>query len=118
MLINLGGIVKFNHEVQDGVVIMTIEGLITGGPQTTLFHGRIHKYLEQNKRNFIFDCKKVTWIDSVGLGMFISALTTIKNADGRLVLCNIEKIESALIITRLISVFEHHDSQKEALLAF
>jgi anti-sigma B factor antagonist len=57
-------------------------------------------------------------MNSVGLGMLISALTTVKNSGGRLVLANITKIESILTITRLISVFEHFDSREEALKSF
>jgi anti-anti-sigma regulatory factor len=49
--------------------------------------------------------------------MLISALTTVKNAGGKLALANIDKIESILTITRLISVFEHHDSREDALKA-
>ena len=36
----------------------------------------------------------------------------------RALLSNIDKIESILTITRLISVFEHHDSRELALKAF
>jgi anti-sigma B factor antagonist len=50
--------------------------------------------------------------------MLISALTTVKNSGGRLVLANITKIESILTITRLISVFEHFDSRDEAIKSF
>jgi len=34
------------------------------------------------------------------------------------VLANITKIESILTITRLITVFEHYDSQEEAVKSF
>jgi len=57
-------------------------------------------------------------MNSVGLGMLISALTTVKNSGGRLVLANITKIESILTMTRLITVFEHYDSRDEALKSF
>jgi anti-sigma B factor antagonist len=89
-----------------------------GGDETALFHGTIHEYLDKNKKNFIIDLSKVDWMNSVGLGMLISALTTVKNAGGRLVLANIDKIESILTITRLITVFEHYDNREEALKSF
>jgi anti-sigma B factor antagonist len=66
----------------------------------------------------VVDLGKVDWMNSVGLGMLISALTSTKNAGGRLVLANIDKIESILTITRLISVFEHYDSRDAALASF
>ncbi|MDH4156919.1 MAG: STAS domain-containing protein, partial [candidate division Zixibacteria bacterium] len=103
---------KFDDSLDGNVVVLDVSGKIMGGEETTLFHGKIHEYITQNKKNFVVDMKKVDWMNSVGLGMLISALTTVKNAGGRLVLSDITKIESILTITRLISVFEHFDSKK------
>ena len=74
--------------------------------------------LIRNKKNIIVDLADVDWMNSVGLGMLISALTTVKNAGGRLVLANIAKIESILTITRLISVFEHYETREEAVKSY
>lgn len=109
---------KFNDTFEGDVAIMEVSGKIMGGDETTMFHGKIHEYINNNKKDFVIDLKNVDWMNSVGLGMLISALTTVKNAGGRLVLANITKIESILTITRLISVFEHYDSQEEALKSF
>lgn len=109
---------KFVDSLQENLVVLNISGKIMGGEETTFFHGKIHEYIDQNKKNFVVDMAKVDWMNSVGLGMLISALTTVKNSKGRLVLANITKIESILTITRLISVFEHYDSREEALKSF
>jgi anti-sigma B factor antagonist len=109
---------KFDDSVENGIVIMDVSGKIMGGEETTMFHGKLHEYIDQNKKNIVVDLSKVDWVNSVGLGMLISALTTVKNSGGRLVLANITKIESILTITRLITVFEHYDSRAEALQSF
>lgn len=109
---------KFQDSIEGNVVVLDVSGKIMGGEETTMFHGKIHEYINQNKKNFVVDMAKVDWMNSVGLGMLISAFTTVKNAGGRLVLANITKIESILTITRLISVFEHFDSKKEAMKSF
>lgn len=109
---------KFDDFLEGDVTVLDVSGKIMGGEETTLFHGKIHEYINQNKKNFVVDMAKVDWMNSVGLGMLISALTTVKNAGGKLVLANITKIESILTITRLITVFEHYDSREEALNAF
>jgi len=108
---------KFEDYLENDVVIIEISGKIMGGEESTLFHGRIHEYINQNKKKFIIDLSKVDWMNSVGLGMLITAMTSIKNAGGRFILANITKIESILTITRLISVFEHYDNRKEAMKA-
>ena len=85
-----------------------------GGDQTTLFHGKVHEYINLNKKKIVLDFAKVDWINSIGIGMLVSAYTTVKNADGRLVLINFSKIENILTLTRLITLFEHYDSLDEA----
>lgn len=109
---------KFEDSVQDGVVILAVSGKVMGGEESTMFHGRIHENISSGQKNFVVDLQNVDWMNSVGLGMLISALTTVKNSGGRLVLANITKIESILTITRLISVFEHFDSRDEAIKSF
>ena len=109
---------KFDDSVENDIVILDVSGKIMGGEETTMFHGKLHEYIDQNKKNIVVDLSKVDWVNSVGLGMLISALTTVKNSGGRLVLANITKIESILTITRLITVFEHYDSRAEALQSF
>ena len=109
---------KFADSLEGNVVVLDVSGKIMGGDETTMFHGKIHEYITANSKNFLVDLAKVDWMNSVGLGMLISALTTVKNSGGRLVLANITKIESILTITRLITVFEHFDSREEALKSF
>ena len=109
---------KFEDKLEGNVVILELSGKIMGGEETTLFHGKIHEYISLNKKNMVVDLEKVDWMNSVGLGMLISALTTVKNAGGRLVLANIDSIESILTITRLITVFEHYDSRVAAVKSF
>lgn len=109
---------KFADFLEGGVVVLDISGKIMGGDETTMFHGKIHEYITAGNKNILVDLAKVDWMNSVGLGMLISALTTVKNSGGRLVLANITKIESILTITRLITVFEHYDSREEAIKSF
>ena len=54
-----------------------------------------------------------------GLGMLIGGLTTLKKADGVLKLASVtDKIESLLMITKLITIFESYDTVDEAVQAF
>lgn len=110
---------KFDDfEADNGVIVLDLSGKIMGGEETTMFHGKLHEYIRAGKKQFVIDLDKVEWMNSVGLGMLISALTTSKDAEGRLVLANITNIESILAMTRLITVFEHFDSRDKALASF
>ncbi|MDD3732659.1 MAG: STAS domain-containing protein [candidate division Zixibacteria bacterium] len=109
---------KFKDHLEGDIAVFEISGRIMGGEETTLFHGRIREYINFNKIKIIIDLAKVEWINSVGIGILISTLTTVTNAKGRLALVNIKKIENLLSVTRLITVFEHFDSRDAAIKDF
>jgi anti-sigma B factor antagonist len=110
---------KISEEVKDDVVIFRLEGKVIGGPDATVFHGKLHESVSVGKKKILINMAKVAWMSSVGLGMLISALTTIKNANGVLKLSNItDTIENLLTITRLVTIFKTYDTEEEALEAF
>ncbi len=105
-----------SYETRDKTEIARFSGAIKGGPETTLFHGHISKCLEQGIKQFCLNLADVTFINSVGLGMLISALTTIKNKGGRMCLCCLpDQVVSVLTITKLLNVFSHTDTEEWAI---
>ena len=60
---------KFDDLLQNDIVILDVSGKIMGGEETTMFHGKIHEYITQNKKNFVIDLARVDWMNSIGLGM-------------------------------------------------
>ena len=67
----------------------------------------------------VVDLSKVKFMNSSGLGMLISAMTTMRNAGGDLRLANVaDRIQSLLVITKLITVFKHFDSVEAAAKSF
>jgi anti-sigma B factor antagonist len=107
-----------SREVKD-VVILEPKGKIMGGPDATLLHDQLHDFIDQNKKKVVIDLAKVDWMNSTGLGILISSLTTMRNNGGELKLANVtEKIQSLLTITRLITVFECFDTLDAAVASF
>lgn len=107
---------KFKIKERYNAAIIELSGDIIGGPETTEFSNEIKKLLADNKKNIIIDLGQVKFMNSSGLGMLISALTTVKKENGNLKLANItDKIESLLMITKLITIFETYQSVDEAV---
>jgi anti-sigma B factor antagonist len=101
------------------LVILEPKGKIMGGPDATLLHDQLHDLIEQGRKKVVIDLAKVDWMNSTGLGILISALTTLNNNQGELKLANItEKIQSLLTITKLVTVFETYDSVDQAVASF
>ncbi len=107
---------KVKTKEQYNAVILELKGNVMGGPEAEKFGQQLHQFLDAGKRNVIVDLAGVKFMNSSGLGMLISGYTTMKNGGGTLKLANAtEKINSLLIITKLISIFEHYDSVDDAV---
>lgn len=110
-----------NYSVDEryNAVVITLKGNVMGGPDGAKLHDTLHEYKEQGKKNVVVDLSKVKFMNSSGLGMLISGMTTMRNAGGDLRLANVaDKIQSLLVITKLITVFKHYDSVDEAIESF
>lgn len=110
---------RMTDREQDGVIVLEPKGKIMGGPDATLLHDKLHEYINQGKTSVVVDLGKVDWMNSTGLGILISGFTTLRNNEGVLKLANVtEKIQSLLVITKLVGVFEAYDSVEEAVSSF
>ena len=100
-------------------VIIALKGNVMGGDDTKMFNEHVHKLIEEDKKNVVIDLSGVKFMNSSGLGMLIGGLTTLKKADGVLKLASVtDKIESLLMITKLITIFDSYDTVDEAVKAF
>jgi len=110
---------KITSREDNSVVVLELKGNIMGGEDESIFYDKLHELLDQNKKKIVLDLAKVEWINSRGLGILISGLTTMRNNDGQLKLARVtEKVESLLTMTRLITAFENFDSVDEAVASF
>jgi anti-sigma B factor antagonist len=110
---------KYSTSERYNTVILTFKGKVMGGPDATTFHDEIKNLIDKGKTNVVADLSKVSFMNSSGLGILISALTSLRNADGDLKICGAsERIESLLIVTKLITVFNHFKTLDEAVEAF
>ena len=110
---------KLSYREEAGVAILEPKGKIMGGPDATMLRDQLQEFIKQDKLKVVIDLRGVNWMNSTGLGILISGLTTMRNKKGELKLANVtDKIQSLLTITKLITVFEAHDSVAEALESF
>ncbi len=110
---------KLTDRVQDGVVILEPKGKIMGGPDASLLKDKLLEYIDKDQKRIVIDLGQVDWMNSTGLGILISGYSTLRNNEGHLKLANVtEKIQSLLVITKLVSVFESHDSVADAIKSF
>lgn len=110
---------KLNHREENGIMVIEPKGKIMGGPESTALHDLLHDLIDQGKKNVVIDLGKVDWMNSTGLGLLISGLTTLRKSGGELKLANVtDKIQSLLTITKLVTIFKSYDSVDEAVTSF
>ncbi len=110
---------KMTESESGGVVILELSGKIMGGPDATLLNDKLHELIEAGKIKIIANLKGVNWMNSSGLGILIGGLTTMRNSGGDLKLANItDRIQSLLMITKLLTVFESFDTIDQAIESF
>ncbi len=110
---------KINARQKQGVTILEPKGKITIGVGDVALREAVHEALEAGAKNILVNLGGVSTIDSSGIGELVSAYTTVTNRGGKLKLYNLPpKVTDILQITQLISVFEVHDKEDEALDSF
>jgi anti-sigma B factor antagonist len=110
---------QLTQREENGVAILQPRGKIMGGPDATVLREKIHDLVADSHLKVVIDLAKVDWMNSNGLGILISGMTTLRDNNGDLKLANVtDKIQSLLTITKLITVFEAYDSVAEAVASF
>jgi anti-sigma B factor antagonist len=110
---------KITQREVGNVVILDLNGKLTGGPDADTFREVFKSLIDQGKKNVIVNLEKVSWINSTGLGILISNYTSVRNAGGDLVVMHAsDRIESILYVTKLNLLFKSFEEEEEALKAF
>ena len=110
---------KLNVKYIHSVIIVEIKGDILGGPDAIKLQEQIKELINEGQKKILLDLSSVHRINSSGIGVLISSLTSARNAGGELKLLGVNKhIENLLTITRLITVFEHYSKLDDAIASF
>ena len=107
---------RFKTEERYNAVVLQLKGDVMGGPDGSKLHDALRELKESGQKNVVIDLSKVRFMNSSGLGMLIGGLATMRNAGGDLRLANAtDRIQSLLMIAKLLTVFKHYDSVDEAV---
>ncbi|MGQ9805526.1 MAG: STAS domain-containing protein [Chlorobiales bacterium] len=108
----------FGEKQLGSVTVIELNGDVLGGPDANELHNKLRNLLNEGKKNIVIDLAKVEYMNSSGLGMMTSMLSTVKSAGGNLVLANpAERIKSLLAITKLNLLFKTFNDTDQAAAA-
>ena len=110
---------KIKEKIENHIAVLALSGKMMGGPETIEVHEHIKGLIQDGIKKVVIDLGDVKWMNSSGIGILMAAKTTLDNAGGRLVLARVtEKVQSLLIITQLIKVFETYETVERAISSF
>lgn len=107
------------EKVADGVAVLVVSGKLMGGNETKEVHEKVKSLIADGIKKIVIDIAKVKWLNSTGLGMLISCLTSVQNSEGVLKIAGAtEKVNSLFMMTKLITVFDTYESVDRAKATF
>lgn len=108
----------FTTSKQGDVLVVSMAGKWMGGNENREVLDLIRGEVMSGGKSFVLDMLQVTWMNSTGIGVLASALTTTRAGEAKLALCRVPSdIQELLDITHLSSIFTICKSLEEALQA-
>lgn len=106
---------SFHIKKENNVLIIALNGSLNSKQQAETLLEEIDFYFNEGVNAIILDLAEIEYMNSSGLGVFISILTQTRNRNGEVVVINIpKKINQLLVITKLNSVFNIAHTVEEA----
>ncbi|CAN5220318.1 STAS domain-containing protein [soil metagenome] len=101
------------------VTILDLDGKVTIGEGSVALRTTIRRLLGEGKNKILLNLGSVGYVDSSGIGEFVSSFTAVKKEGGVLKLLNLtQKIQDLLAITKLLTVFDVFENEGDALSSY
>lgn len=101
------------------ITILDMDGKVTIGEGSVALRTTIRRLLGEGKKKIVLNLGSVGYVDSSGIGEFVSSFTAVNKENGSLKLLNLtQKIQDLLAITKLLTVFDVFENEGEALSSF
>lgn len=101
------------------VAVLELSGRLVLGDGDALLKDKVHSLVFQGRKQIVLDVGGVNYVDSSGLGALVASSITAANGGGQIKLVGLTKrIQDLLTITKLLTVFDHFDSEADAVKSF
>jgi len=110
---------KLTKRTVDGIVALECNGRIVFGEESSLLREEVKKALADGAVRIVLNLSEVSYIDSGGLGTLVALHTSARSANAAIKLAGLTKrVGDLLQVTKLLTVFDVHNTEYEALEAF
>ncbi len=105
--------------LRDGVAILELLGKIMGPGDADALRRALRAAIEGGSDRVVLDFRGVPWVNSQGVGVLMSCVTSLRPTGGAIRLLGVnERVRSVLDVTRLASHFEMFEDEDRAVASF
>lgn len=98
------------------VTVLSLKGNLLGEPDTTQLRQTVYQLTERGDIQVVLDLGGLKAINSSGLGVLVSALTSLRKRGGDLSLARLsDKVHALMMVTHLFRVFKVYDTVERAV---
>jgi anti-sigma B factor antagonist len=102
-----------------GITVVDVSGRLVSTDNPGRLKDKISSLIFQGEKQILLNLANVNYVDSSGLGEIVACHGSAKKAGAELKLANAaNKIKDLLVMTRLITVFDSHDTEDLAIKSF
>lgn len=103
----------------NGVTVLALLGRVVLGEESNQLRTKLKDLLASGKTKLVLDLAEVKYIDSAGLGTLVAGFTSAQSQGANVKLANLtKKFDEQLHITKLVTVFDVHNTVDEAVKSF
>ena len=107
--------VELRERSVNGVMILCPERGLKGRGEAVL-RERLDRLVREGKLEILIDLQQMPFVDSTELGRLIRCHISVRNAGGRVRLCNLSpRVITLMKMSRLDTLLEIYDTEDEAL---
>jgi len=105
--------------LDNGIGLIEAKGSLVGGDETLELRQAVAGFIEREYSKVLIDLGGVTYINSTGIGVLVSAHASYAKKGWHIKLCGMNKnITNIFVITKLTLVFDVYDTRAEAIKSF
>lgn len=102
-----------------GVTVIDVSGKLVASEDPGRLKEKVTSLIFQDSKQIVINLGDVSYVDSSGLGELVACHGSALRGGGEVKLANTGKrIKDLLVMTRLLTVFDAHDSEDQAINSF
>jgi len=111
--------VELSERRVGGVTVVDVAGNLTLTDGAGRLKDKITSLVFQGDKQIVLNLGKLSYMDSAGLGEMVACHTTALRGGASVRLANIgRKIQDLLVMTKLLTVFDSHENEADAVASF